>query len=196
MPSILPPAAAVVALAIVVPVAYRGVPQPSANLGAEAVTASHPAGPAVSSPSLEDLGFLAGAWEHDEEGLLMREVWDAPRGDAMIGHFMIVNRGTAALYELFVVEQDEGAPVLRLRHFNRGLVPWESEQEGPLALTLVDVTDNRAVFENPEIEFPRQIVYEVEGDTLVATLHPAPAAKRAKSVLTFVRVPDRENNPD
>lgn len=152
-------------------------------------------GPAVhhvvgaAEPSLTDLEFLAGAWENDEDGTLIREVWDEPRGDAMVGHFVVVSGGSAVLYELFAVEQGEGAPVLRLRHFNRGLEPWASEADAPLTLTLIEVAGSRAVFANPEIDFPREMVYRVKKDTLTVTLIPAADSSRSELKLEFNRVP-------
>jgi hypothetical protein len=146
--------------------------------------------PDAAPPSLTDLHFLAGAWEHDQDGTLMREVWDEARGDAMVGHFVLVNDGHAALYELFTVEQEENAaPVLRLRHYYRGLTPWASESERPLSLTLDTAEHSRAVFSNPDNDFPQQMVYEVKGDALVVTLIPAAESARSKLMLEFSRVP-------
>ncbi|MFG0242886.1 MAG: DUF6265 family protein [Phycisphaerales bacterium JB054] len=143
----------------------------------------------VASPTLTDLEFLAGAWEHDEDGTLVREVWDEPRGDAMVGHFVVVSEGSAVLYELFTVEQGEGAPVLRLRHFNRGLEPWASEADAPLTLTLTEADNRRAVFANPENDFPREMIYEVKDDTLTVSLIPAADSARGELTLEFTRVP-------
>lgn len=144
----------------------------------------------TAAPALDDLRFLAGAWEHTEDGMHMREVWDQPLGDAMVGHFVIVSEGSAVLYELFSVEQgEEGAPVLRLRHFHRGLTPWASEAEGPLTLTLTETEENRAVFANPENDFPQQLIYELKDDTLTATLVPAAGSTREELRLEFTAAP-------
>lgn len=148
-----------------------------------------PAAADVAPPTLTDLHFLAGAWEHDEDGTLVREVWDEPRGDAMVGHFVVVSEGSAVLYELFTIEQGEGAPVLRLRHFNRGLEPWASEADAPLTLTLTEVNDHRAVFASPENDFPREMIYEVTEDALTVSLIPAAESARSTLTLEFSRVP-------
>ncbi len=141
----------------------------------------------AAEPTLTDLAFLAGAWEADDEGRFMREVWDAPRGDAMVGHFSIVEDGRAVLYELFTVEQEEGALVLRLRHFGRGLEPWASEASGPLTLPLVEVGAARALFEDPERDFPRRVVYAVEQDTLTVRLEPSESSERDEIVIELRR---------
>src|SRR5688572_29554658 len=90
-------------------------------------------------PTLQDLAFLAGAWEVEEGDEFMREVWDEPRGDAMVGHFSIIEAGHATLYELLAIEEGEEGVVMRLRHFGPGLAPWASEAAGPLVMPLKEV---------------------------------------------------------
>lgn len=148
-----------------------------------------PSAPAA-DPTLADLAFLAGAWEATEDAESMREVWDAPRGDAMVGHFSIVQEGHAALYELFTVEEGEEGLAIRLRHFGRGLEPWASEAAGPLTMRLVEAGEGRALFEDPERDFPRTLSYTLEGDTLTTRLAPAPDSEREEIVITFTRAED------
>jgi hypothetical protein len=141
------------------------------------------------APSLEDLSFLEGAWEGEHEGTFMREVWDPARGDAMVGHFMIVQDGHAGLYELFTVErQEDGGLVLRLRHFGWGLEPWASEASGPLSMPLREAAEGRAVFEDPERDFPRRVVYSVEGERLTVRLEPGEGSEREEIVTVFEKV--------
>lgn len=136
-------------------------------------------------PTLEDLAFMAGAWEAEEGAQHMREVWDAPLGDAMVGHFIIVEGGEVALYELLTVEMEEAGPVMRLRHFGRGLEPWASEAAGPLSFPLKEVGEGRAVFEDPQREFPRRVVYSLEGEEMTVRLEPAEGSEREELVLLF-----------
>lgn len=157
-----------------------------------AVTGSVLAGPArwaAPSPPLElgDLAFMVGAWVSDDGATSMREVWDPARGDAMVGHFSIVNKDHATLYELMTVERGETGVTLRLRHFGPGLAPWASEADGPLTLSLVEVGEGLAVFEDPAREFPRRIVYTLRDGALGAELKPAPESERETIVLTFSR---------
>lgn len=152
------------------------------------------AGPAAPQPeaadvrSLQDLAFLAGAWEGEDGDVSMREVWDLPRGDAMVGHYSMMEDGRAFLYELLVIEQGEDGPTLRIRHFNRGLEPWASEAAGPVTLPLLEVEDQRAVFEDPDRQFPSRIVYEVEERTLTVRLEPREDSDREPIELEFERV--------
>ncbi|MCC7387758.1 MAG: hypothetical protein IT431_03220 [Phycisphaerales bacterium] len=145
--------------------------------------------PEPPAPTLDGLAFLAGAWEakDEAEGEQMREVWDMPRGDAMVGHFSIVASGKAVLYELLVIELDETGPVMRLRHFGPGLEPWASEAAGPLTMRLAELGERRAVFEDPARAFPRRVVYTREGDRLGVLLEPAPDADREAITISFER---------
>ena len=139
--------------------------------------------------TLRDLAFMVGAWEAEEDGESMREVWDPARGDVMVGHFSIVQEGRAVLYELIAIEQAEDGPVMRLRHFGRGLTPWASEAAGPMTLPLVEAEGTRAVFEDPERDFPRQIIYAIDGDELKVELSPAAESDRDPIVLELKRAP-------
>ncbi len=157
-------------------------------LGAAAPTAAVPA----PSP-LDELAWLSGTWiQESEDGEFQaEETWSAPRADAMVGMFRQAQRGSIVLYELMSIELEGpagaadgplipgqtpgagGAPqrlVFRLRHFERGLVPWESEQDGPLTFSAVSVQENQAIFEDPAREFPRQVVYTRKGDALTIRL--------------------------
>jgi hypothetical protein len=157
------------------------------SLGGPCVQPEPGGQPQPSAPTLDGLAFLAGAWEAEDEGERMREVWDMPRGDAMVGHFSIVAAGEAVLYELLVIELDETGPVMRLRHFGRGLEPWASEAAGPLTMRLAEIGEHRAVFEDPARAFPRRVVYTREGDRLGVLLEPAPDADREAITISFRR---------
>lgn len=157
------------------------------SLGGPCVQPEPGGRPEPSAPTLDGLAFLAGAWETEQDGESMREVWDRPRGDAMVGHFSMVAEEEAVLYELLVIELDETGPVMHLRHFGRGLEPWASEAAGPLTMRLTDLGEHRAVFEDPERSFPRRVVYTREGDGLRVDLEPASDADREGITISFER---------
>ena len=110
---------------------------------------------------------MEGRWVIDGGGQYIEETWGPAREDAMVGSLRWARKGSVWLYELMSIEVDEEAGlVFRLRHFNRNLAPWDSERDGPLTYPLLDVNENRVVFENPEKDEPRRFVYEREGDEL------------------------------
>ncbi len=167
--------------------------------------------PVLDSP-LGDLAWLSGTWRHqDEAGNLEEETWSATSADAMVGMYRMASKGRVGLYELMSIEldgppgdaaadhdgpgipgQERGAPqrlVFRLRHFARGLKPWDSEAAGPLAFTVARLGEKEVVFENPASEFPREVVYRREGEVLTIRLVSA-TEKRKDLEFTLVRAAD------
>lgn len=174
------------------------------TLGALAPTFSAP----PPSP-LDDLAWMAGTWlQLAEDGsFISEETWSSPRSDAMVGMFRMAQRGSVGLYELMSIELEGppgaaagplipgqepgagGAPqrlVFHLRHFQRGLVPWESEKDGPLTFNALSVQPNEAVFEDATRDFPRRVVYTRTGDQLTIRLISATAAQKDMA-FTFKR---------
>ena len=123
---------------------------------------------------LETLGWMEGRWVLEANGSYIEETWSPARADAMVGSLRWARGEGVWLYELLAIEADEEhGLVFRLRHFDRGLEPWSSEAEGALAYPLHDLTESRAVFENPERDDPRRFVYERVDDTLTVRLEKA-----------------------
>lgn len=126
--------------------------------------------PVRGSSLIDELAWMQGRWVIDDDGQYLEETWSPAREDAMVGCFRWARKGGVWLYELMSIELEEDLLVFRLRHFDRGLAPWKSEAEGPLTYPLLDFSENRVVFENPERDSPRRFVYEREGDTLTIRL--------------------------
>ena len=99
--------------------------------------------------SMRDLAFMSGRWEGEMEGAHMDEEWSAPVGDSMMGMFRTVKNNEPTFYEFMVVERTEGAPILKLKHFNAGLMGWE-EKDKAFEFPLVNLEKNRAVFERTD----------------------------------------------
>ena len=76
-----------------------------------------------------DLAWLAGTWEG--EGLTgpAREVYSAPIGGQMTGHF-IQGRGDGIFFfEIMSIAEVNGSLEYRLKHFNADLTGWEAQNE-------------------------------------------------------------------
>jgi Domain of unknown function (DUF6265) len=100
----------------------------------------------VNKVTLKDLSFMTGKWQGKLGDSTIEEYWSFPSGDNMIGMFRMIKDGRASLYELCVIEQTAGGPVLRLRHFRAGLIPRE-EKEEEVTLALVGFVKDKATFE-------------------------------------------------
>ena len=128
--------------------------------------------PAAAEDSLiHELGWMQGRWVIDGGGQYIEETWGPAREDALVGSLRWARGGKVWLYELMSIETDaEHGLVFRLRHFDRNLKPWDSEKDRPLTYPLLDFSEDRVVFEDPERDSPRRFVYEREGEHLTIRL--------------------------
>jgi len=129
-----------------------------------------------SATTISDLAWLSGPWRLERTGQggpeILEETWSPPTGDAMTGMFRWMRDGTVWLYELMSIEEKDGSLAFHLRHFGRGLRIWDSEFEKltPFVYPLESAGNQRLVFENPDREQPRRVVYSRTGDTLTVEL--------------------------
>ena len=117
----------------------------SFSLGQEKTAASK----AVREITLADLAFISGHSHGEIDGGWADEHWSEPVGDSMMGVYRYVKNGKVQMYEMLVIEQTRQGPVLRLRHFNPGLMGWE-EKGQVWSYPLIHWTKNEAVFERPD----------------------------------------------
>ena len=124
-----------------------------------------------SSPSratLSDLGFISGLWRAEWQGGVGEEHWTASSGDSMVGTFRFVKEGKARFYEFMLIEQTAEGPVLRLKHFNPGLVGWE-EKAQVYSYPLLEHRQDTAVFERGDKK-SRLTFHRTSKDTLSVLL--------------------------
>lgn len=76
-----------------------------------------------------DLAWLAGTWE--AEGLTgpAREVYSAPIGGQMTGHFIQTRGDGIWFFEIVSIAEVNGSLEYRLKHFNADLTGWEEKNE-------------------------------------------------------------------
>jgi uncharacterized protein DUF6265 len=98
---------------------------------------------------LEDLTFICGHNRGELNGTIIDEHWSEVGGDTMIGMFRQIKNGKAQMYEFLTIEQTASGPVLRLRHFDPGLVGWEEKAQA-YSYPLASWKPNEAVFERPD----------------------------------------------
>lgn len=98
---------------------------------------------------LEDLAFICGHNRGELDGAIIDEHWSEVGGDTMIGMFRQIKNGKAQMYEFLTIEQTATGPVLRLRHFDPGLVGWEEKAQA-YSYPLASWKPNEAIFERPD----------------------------------------------
>ena len=80
--------------------------------------------------TIADIAWLAGAWTGEGFGGRIDEVWSAPAGGSMVGHFRLVGKdGKPSLYELMTVLEVEGSLEIRLKHANPDMTGWEEKDK-------------------------------------------------------------------
>lgn len=110
---------------------------------------------AAEAPSLDAVRFMAGAWGSDGDVV---EYWLPPLRGLMVG----VNRAREGdempFFEFLRIEARDG-----------GIYYVASPRGGGTTdFKLTEVSEGRAVFENPEHDFPQKLIYTRTGDRLEA----------------------------
>lgn len=76
---------------------------------------------------IDDVAWLAGAWEGEGLGGTLDEVWSPPKAGAMVGYFRLVKDGKPVFYEILTLLEAEGSLELRLKHVNPDMTGWEEK---------------------------------------------------------------------
>ncbi len=106
-----------------------------------------------------DLSWMAGYWLDCSQGREASEAWSDPRAGLSVGHAVTLSRGQVSFEVSHIgptpggfayVAQPGGAP--------------------PTAFLLIESGPQRAVFANPENDFPTRVIYERDGDALTARI--------------------------
>jgi Domain of unknown function (DUF6265) len=108
---------------------------------------------------IEDLAWMEGHWAATIDGVATEEIWSAPGGGMMLGMHRDI-RKTKTSFEFFrVAETPEG-----LVYFA------QPSGRPPTPFHLTEARKNWVVFENPEHDFPKRIIYSREGNALCASV--------------------------
>jgi hypothetical protein len=106
--------------------------------------------------SLDDLAFMAGAWDGTQGGVETEEIWTVPRGGLMLGVHRDVMASGRAAFEYLRIEVDADGIVYKASPQGRAATPFR----------LVEISPGRAVFSNPDHDFPRTLSYWLEDGDL------------------------------
>lgn len=126
-------------------------------------------------PGLQSLGFLKGTWRGTLGDTPVEEVWLAPEHGNLTGTMRWFDGSdTLRLVELFTIDKTDDGVMCRIRHFNPGLIPWESESDAPTTCRVTTIEDNRMVMESA-----------IEGDDLVSIVYTLKNPSTLVVTLTF-----------
>lgn len=98
------------------------------------------------TPYIKKLDWLAGVWNGEGFGGDCEEIWSRPAGGVMMGMFRLIHEQELVFYEFMSIEPQEGVLVLRVKHFDPGLLGWESRTES-IEFPFVDMTETSITFD-------------------------------------------------
>lgn len=129
----------------------------SSLLAAALLQTAAPASPAP------DLSWLAGYWLDCSGGREASETWSDPRAGLIVGHSVTVRNGRSGFESARIAPMKDG-----------GLAYFAQPDGAPATpFRLVDSGPQRAVFANPDNDFPHRIIYERTGEILTARIEGA-----------------------
>lgn len=110
-----------------------------------------------------DLSWLAGYWLDCSDGREASETWSDPRAGLIVGHSLTVRNGRSGFESARIAPLKDG-----------GLAYFAQPDGAPATpFRLIDSGPQRAVFANPDNDFPHRIIYDRAGDVLTARIEGA-----------------------
>jgi len=102
--------------------------------------------------TIDRLAWIAGHWVGEADGVRTEELWMPPSGGLMLGLHRDVVPSGGTFFEYLRIESDAEGIVYQAGPMGRGPVPFR----------LSEATEGRAVFENPDHDFPQRIIYSLD----------------------------------
>ena len=135
----------------------------------------------VTKPTLQDFAWLAGHWRIEQGDRLVDEQWMAPAGGLMIGMARNVQAGKVREYEFTLLRQEPSGDIVYVA---------SPSKQAETIFKLTSLRGGEAVFENPEHDFPKKVIYtrQPDGSLLAAIEGPGRDGKTRRVEYPFKRV--------
>jgi hypothetical protein len=106
--------------------------------------------------SLDELAFMAGCWEGPISGTgTIEEMYSTPSENLIVGTTRYLRSGRAVQFEFTRIESS-GEEIV--------LTPYPGGVASPASFELTTLEPGRAIFEAPEHDFPKRIIYRRNAD--------------------------------
>lgn len=122
---------------------------------ATAALAGDPAKPSSPRRTIADVAWIAGDWQTAPGARQTDERWSPPSGGAMLGTSRTVAGGKMVEFEYLRIMERDGV---------LAYIAHPGARSPGTVFQLTTLTASRAVFENPEHDFPKRIAYEKLAD--------------------------------
>ena len=116
----------------------------------------------AAAADLSYLAFMSGCWTGARGEERFEEMWMKPEAGSVLGVARTVKGGKTTFTEYIQIRQAAGGDITMFIQLKL------AEKATPFKLTHAD--GKTAVFENPEHDFPKKIVYKIDGDGLFAQI--------------------------
>lgn len=130
---------------------------------------------------IESFSWIAGCWEGNySNGRVVSEQWMKPAGETMMGMSRTVKNGKMVEFEFVRIVKEKDGSVYYVAN--------PSGQEGA-SFKLVSLEGTKAVFENPQHDFPQRIIYHLSTpDSLIARVEGTMNGKEQGSDFLYRKV--------
>lgn len=115
--------------------------------------------------SLPDLSWLTGIWIGSESDQYSEEHWSQAVSQQLMGMFRMLQSDKPVFYEFMTIGIEEQKVTLSIKHFNPGLIGWESKDQ-VVKYDVVQENYNGLVLFKRHAEEPNWMVYQRTGDRL------------------------------
>ncbi|MBX3481971.1 DUF6265 family protein [Phenylobacterium sp.] len=129
-------------------------------LAALAAVALASAAHAAPADDIAKLGWMAGSWIHEKDGVVTREAWLPPLGGVMAGAGQTNTPGRRPFVSHYKITPEPAGATFT------AILPGQP----PTAFVLLPGKDGEAVFENKAHDFPQRVIFRRCGGALCARI--------------------------
>jgi hypothetical protein len=98
------------------------------------------------SAKISDVAWMTGNWTGSGLGATCHESWGQPHAGSMMGTFVFEKDNKVEFSEFFMLSEEQGTLVLKLKHFGPDMIGWEKKDKF-LEFRLVKVDGQSAWFD-------------------------------------------------
>jgi len=125
-------------------------------------------------------------WRGAAGGEVYDECWTAAAGGSRMGVFRITRGGKTTLRMAMLMEESPAGPRLHIQYLNQALADPPGRY---FSATLASRAPRDVVFENPELPFPRRLLYRVDDGSLLIRLEGEVDGKGMRTDYVLQRAP-------